>query len=312
MFHDVDPAGGLPDSNPFKSGLKFAFTRQTIRMQKIILFLVGCLSGLLATAQLQLGVFGGLSNYQGDLTDKLYKNSKGAFGITAGYQLSNRINLRAGITIAGISGADSLTKQDDLKLRNLSFQSPIHEFSLIGEFNSFDMSVKRWSPYVFAGIAIYRFNPYTYDRNGNKVFLQPLSTEGQGLPGYSAKPYGRTQLALPFGGGIKYNISEKIRLALEVGLRKTFTDYLDDVSGNYADPMDLLNNKGQLAYDLSYRGDELPGGDPTYPTKGDTRGGSKYKDYYYFSGLHISYLFGEGSAGGKGKGRKGYGCPTVF
>ncbi len=281
-------------------------------MRKISLLLAGCFAGLVSMAQFQAGVFGGLSNYQGDLTDKLYKNSKAVFGLTAGYQFTNRISVRAGISFAKIAGADSLTKQDDLRQRNLSFQSGIQEFSLVGEFNSFDMTIKRWSPYVFAGLAIFRHNPNTYDQNGNKVFLQPLSTEGQGLPGYTPnKPYALTQLAIPFGGGIKYNVSDRIRLALEVGLRKTFTDYLDDVSGNYADPNDLLTYKGQQAYDLSYRGDELPGGDPAYPVKGDTRGGSKYKDYYYFSGLHINYIFGENGTG-RGAGKKGYGCPTVF
>ena len=281
-------------------------------MQKISLLLAGLFTCIFSFAQLQVGVFGGLSNYQGDLTDKLYKNSKGAFGLTVGYQLTNRLNLRAGFTFAKVAGADSLTKQDDLRLRNLSFQSPVNEFSLVGEFNSFDMSLKRWSPYIFAGLAIYKFNPYTFDRSGNKVFLQPLSTEGQGVPGYSpTKPYALTQLSIPFGGGIKYNLSDKIRLALEVGLRKTFTDYLDDVSGNYADPNDLLTYKGQQSVDLSYRGDELSNGNPSYPGKGDTRGGSKYKDYYYFSGLHINFIFPDGDGGGRG-GKNKFGCPTVF
>ncbi len=263
-------------------------------------------------SQLQLGVFGGIANYQGDLVDGIYKSSKGAFGFTAGYQLTSRINLRAGITFAKIAGADSLTKQQDLRLRNLNFQSPLNEFSIVGEFNTFDMNYKRWSPYVFAGLALYHFNPYTFDASGNKVFLQPLGTEGQGLPGYSSKPYSLTQIALPFGGGIKYNISDNVRIALEVGLRKTFTDYLDDVSGNYADPNDLLTNRGQKSYDLSYRGDELIGGNANYPSKGETRGSPKYKDYYYFSGLHLNFILPEGNGGGKAGRKSGYGCPTVF
>src|SRR4030095_8015554 len=172
--------------------------------------------------------------------------------------------------------------------RNLSFQSPVSEFSLVGEFNTFDLDNKKWTPYVFAGIAVFRYNPYTFDRSGNKTYLQPLSTEGQGLPGYSpSSPYGLTQFALPFGAGIKYNLSDKFRLGMEVGLRRTFTDYLDDVSGNYADQNDLLTYRGSLAADLAYRGDEVPGGDLTYTSKADIRGSAKYKDYYYFSGLHL-------------------------
>jgi hypothetical protein len=148
--------------------------------------------------------------------------------------------------------------------------------------------------------------------NNNKTYLQPLGTEGQGLQGYSGT-YGLTQFALPFGAGIKYNLSDKFRLSMEVGLRKTFTDYLDDVSANYADANDLLTLRGTTAADLAYRGDEVPGGDPTFPAKGDIRGSAKYKDYYYFSGLHLVYLLGEGGGGGyKAAKKKGYGCPTVF
>ena len=277
-------------------------------MKKIAFLLAATFAGSVSMAQLQVGVFGGISNYQGDLTDKLYRNSKVAYGLSAAYQLTNRINVRAGFTFGAIAGADSLNGQEDLRLRNLSFQSRVSEFSVVGEFNSFDMSIKRWSPYVFAGLAVYRFNPYTFDTDGSKVFLRPLSTEGQGLPGYDAKTYSQTQLAIPFGGGIKFQASDKIRLALEIGLRKTFTDYLDDVSTTYADPVDLLLYKGQQSFDFSYRGDEVPGGSLGYPSKGETRGGSKYKDYYYFSGLHLHYIFdGSGRSG-----KNGTACPTVF
>jgi opacity protein-like surface antigen len=270
-----------------------------------------------AQAQLQVGVFGGISNYVGDMTDKPYANSNGAVGVTVGYQILSRVNLRAGFTYAKVNGADSLTKQEDVRLRNLSFQSKISEFSLVAEVNTFDMNYKTWSPYVFGGLAVFHFNPYTYDQQNNKVFLQPLGTEGQGIPGYPNVPYSLTQLALPFGGGVKYNISDNVRIALEVGLRKLFTDYLDDVSGNYADPNDLLTNRGQQSVDLSYREDELPFGDPFYPPKGETRGSSKYKDYYYFTGLHLVFtLPGDGrsssSFSSKAGKNKRYGCPTVF
>ena len=269
---------------------------------------------ILAQSQLQIGLFGGLSNYVGDITDKPYQNSNGAIGITSGYQILNRVNLRAGFTYAKVNGADSLSSQEDIRLRNLSFQSNISEFSVVAEINTFDMDYKSWSPYVFGWLAVFHFNPYTYDLQNQKVYLKPLGTEGQGIPGYQ-KPYSLTQLALPFGGGIKFNISSNVRIALEVGLRKLFTDYLDDVSGNYADPNDLFTNRGQQSVELSYREDELPDGDPAYPQKGITRGSPKYKDYYYFSGLHLTYLLGEGSQksySSKMGRNKRYGCPTVF
>jgi hypothetical protein len=142
------------------------------------------------------------------------------------------------------------------------------------------------------------------------------------LSGYpDRKPYSLTQPAIPFGGGIKYAINDNLRLGLELGFRKLFTDYLDDVSTTYVNPADLLAAKGQLAVDMSYRGDELPGGNPNYPAKGSQRGGAKKQDWYYFFGLHLTYRLGSGDntnrsgvfGGGNYKGgkKKGYGCPAV-
>lgn len=256
-----------------------------------------------------LGVFGGVSNYQGDLTDKAYgRFTKPAFGITGNYELSGRVNLRGGLTFAKVAGDDKYNVES-AKFRNLNFSSKITEASLLAEFNVFNLDNIRWTPYVFGGLAIYHFNPYTFDSGGIKTFLQPLSTEGQGIEGYQTKPYALTQLALPFGGGIKYAISDNVRLGLEVGLRKLFTDHLDDVSTTYADAADLLAAKGQKAVDLAYRSGEVPTGNVAYPAKGEQRGGAKEKDWYYFTGLHLTFRLG---ANGGGTGKHGVGCPTGF
>jgi hypothetical protein len=82
---------------------------------------------------------------------------------------------------------------------------------------------------------------------------------------------------------------------------------------NYIDPADLLAAKGQLAVDLSYRGDEVAGGSQLYPPKSDQRGNPKNKDVYYFAGLHVTYKLGSGGGGGFGGhgGRKSHtGCPV--
>ena len=275
-------------------------------MKKITFVLFLFLLAHTSFSQFRLGIFGGLSNYQGDLTDKPYKSSKAAFGITGTFPITQRFSIRSGLTFGKIAGADSLSDQADLKARNLSFQSKIAEFSVMGEYNIFNIDQIRWTPYIFAGLAVFHFDPYTYDESGIQTYLKPLTTEGQGLPGYAGKPYALTQFAIPFGGGIKYAISDKVQIGLEAGLRKTFTDYLDDVSTGYADPADLLTGNGQKSVDLSYRGDEV--GFPDYPVKGFTRGNPKSKDYYYFTGLHISFAIGSGD----GRSEKGYGCPKVF
>jgi hypothetical protein len=183
---------------------------------------------------------------------------------------------------------------------------------LLGEFNVFNLYNIKWTPYFFGGVAVFKFNPYTFDENNEKTYLQPLSTEGQGIEGYSVKPYKLTQLSLPFGGGIKYAFSDRVRLGVELGIRKTFTDYLDDVSTNYAGEDDLLAARGAQAVALAYRGDEVSNGNPDYPEKGAMRGGAENLDLYYFTGLHLTFRLGGGGGGiFKGSGKKGYGCPIV-
>jgi len=166
------------------------------------------------------------------------------------------------------------------------------------------------------GLAVYHFDPYAFNGSTEKIYLKPLSTEGQGLPGYADRgPYSLTQAAIPLGAGVKFAVTDNLHLGLELGLRKLFTDYLDDVSTNYADPNDLLAGRGQLAVDMSYRGDDV--GNPAYPEKGAQRGSAKRKDTYYFTGLHLTYRLGSNSGGrglfggGGRKGNKnGIGCPV--
>ncbi len=256
-----------------------------------------------------IGIFGGLAAYNGDLTETFFpkKVTNGAIGVSLSYELTSHLLLRGSYTYAIVGGADRFNKDEDLRLRNLAFETALHEFSVIGEYNLLDLEVQRYSPYFFAGLAVFRFNPYAFDASGQKVFLQPLGTEGQGLPGY-AEQYKLTQLAIPAGIGFRYAISDKIRVGMEGGLRKLFTDYLDDVSTEYADEAELLAGRGQLAVDMSYRSDEV-GGSPVYPAKGAQRGGAKVKDYYYFTGIHLTYRLGAGNGNYGGK-KNRMGCPT--
>lgn len=261
-----------------------------------------------------VGLSGGMANYNGDLLDKLYvrKQTNGFISVNASYELMSQVMIRAGLTYARVNGDDLVNSKPNLQRRNLRFESVVAEFSVVAELFLFNLDERRLSPYLFAGLAVFYFNPYTYDASLKKVFLKPLSTEGQGIyPGNN--PYSLVQPALPFGGGFRWAVSDNLRIGVELGLRKLFTDHLDDVSGSYPDYNDLLNSRGQQAVDLSYREDEYPGGSPFFPTKDTQRGGSEQKDYYYFTGIHATYRIGGGSGlapiriGGKNK----LGCPTV-
>ena len=257
-------------------------------MRKFLL--VALLCPIITHAQWHVNLFGGFSNYIGDLQSKVYttEQSHGAFGAGLQYDLNGHFSILGNASYGRIGASDAYSKQADLRARNLSFQSRIYEGNFLLEYNLLDLNEHRLTPYVFGGIALFHFNPYAYDSLGKKVYLRPLSTEGEGLSQYpNRKLYNLFQFAIPFGGGIKFCITNNVVLAYEIGLRKTFTDYLDDVSTTYVDRATLLAAKGPKAVEMAYRGGELKGG-AAYPPAGTIRGGSKHKDWYYLSGVKVS------------------------
>jgi hypothetical protein len=258
-------------------------------MKKLILLVMLC-PVLLQAQRWHVNLFGGFSNYSGDLQSKLFTldQSYAAFSAGAQYDLTTTFSVLSNLTYAHVGASDAYNKPS-LQPRNLSFQSKIFEWNVLAEYNFIDLTKRRFSPYIFAGLAVYHFDPYGYDSTAHQVYLQPLSTEGEGLAQYpDRKNYGLTQLSIPFGGGVKLRISENVVIAYEISFRKLFTDYLDDVSTAYVDETTLLNARGPKAVEMAYRGGELKGGDPTYPGDGIKRGGPNAKDWYYTSGIRIS------------------------
>ena len=254
--------------------------------------------------------FGGFSNYQGDLQDKRFTldQAHAAGGLGLAYEISSKFAARANFTYGKLSGDDSKATKN--AVRNLNFSSPVTDIHLGIEYYILDPYSYRLSPYVFAGISRFSFNPYTFDTLARKVYLQPLSTEGQGFY-QGRKKYQLSQFSIPFGGGLRFSLSENIRLGMEIGLRKTNTDYLDDVSTTYVDQALLNANRGQQAVELAFRGDELKTG-LSYPADGTQRGSAKNKDWYYFSGITLQVRLGNANNGasGGGGGRYKTGCPT--
>jgi len=246
----------------------------------------------------EVGVFMGVSGYQGDLVPEAYESAEFnlAYGVNFRYNMYQSLSFKASLNKGKISGADR-NFQDNFyghATRNLSFESDIYEFAVQAEYNLFGFNVleniRQFSPYVFGGIAVFKFNPRAFYKN-RWFDLQPLGTEGQGLEGY-AEPYKLTQFSIPMGAGLKVSLSDVVNMAFEVGLRKTFTDYLDDVGTVYPD-LDILREQvGDLAADLSYRSLEI---DPSVTSNpaGNTRGGAA-KDWYFFSGFTLTFNIGAG------------------
>lgn len=286
------------------------------------LLLLSILFPVVAVSQqrVHLTLFGGLSNYAGDLQDHQFtlQQSNFAFGAGIKYDFTPNIALRVAFKHGTIQGDDKKSSDPLLRARNLSFASKINEGSLLVEYTVLNMEERKLSPFIYSGVTVFHYNPYAYDTLGNKVYLKPLSTEGQGFVD-GRNPYKLTQFAVPVGVGLKFRITDNTVLAYEVSVRKTFTDYLDDVSTTYADEFLLGQQRGLKAVEMAYRGDELKDGNATYPEGGSIRGGSKYKDWYYFTGFTLYIGLGSGNGGGGGPfgrgtrgGRNQLGCPKVL
>lgn len=232
----------------------------------------------------------GGSYYIGDLNKYAhFRRTKLSGGVLYRYYINSRIALRAGVRYGNIEGYDSDSNSEIQQQRNLSFQSEIWEVATGIEFNYLNYKLGNekydFSPYLFMDLGVFRMNPKT-KFNGESVELQPIGTEGQGSSLSDKTPYSLTQIVIPFGVGFKLNLGEKSAISLEYGFRKTFTDYIDDVGGNYVDTELLAKENGNIAASLS---------NPSISNAQMTgnRGNSETKDWYGMFGVMFTFSLGD-------------------
>lgn len=250
-----------------------------------------------ASQPVEIGVLGGLAIYSGDLSVEEFgifvEDAQPAFGIFVRVPFSERFGTRLSVN------SGELSSQDPNQVRGLNFRTRFTEVNLSLEFALFQLGRESrisFAPKLIAGAGIFRFDPEGRI-DDEWVALQPLGTEGQGLPGYSA-PYQLTQVNLPLGILLEFNLDERIKLGLEFGGRKLFTDYLDDIGSEEVVYRDVLEGNGALAARLS---------NPTINPEGDIdtpyRRGGSFNDWYWISGVSIAVVLGNfGGGSGKGSG----------
>lgn len=248
--------------------------------------------------KLELGLGIGASTYWGDLNATDFttnlKNSGLAVEITGRAVYTKYLGVRVNLAFGSVNGDDSRATNLWQKERNLSFQSHIIELAAMGELYFFQFDEESvFIPYLTAGVALFHFDPKT-KWNGSDYRLQPLGTEGQGLPGYD-KPYSLISASIPFGAGGKLRLNEKTNISFDLIARRSFTDYLDDVSTNYVNYNEFLSNGKTLTANLANRMHEFRGTSElvNLPT-GSQRGGAKVKDYYFFTMIGIHFHMGNG------------------
>ncbi|WP_345955660.1 DUF6089 family protein [Mucilaginibacter sp. PAMB04168] len=255
-------------------------------MRGLLTLVVLMMLGVCAKAQKwEIGVQAGAAGYQGDLNQRNPLQVSGlAAGILMRYNVNGYISIKASFTKAQIEGADSTSKYQQQRDRNLSFFTPMSELAVTGEFNFLKYlpgdGYNSFTPFIYAGIASTRYNPQATYQN-ETYELRPLRTEGQ------RAPYKNSTFAIPFGGGIKYNISGKLSLVADIGYRTAYTDRLDDVANLYTSPNAF---RDPIALALSDRSGERNGGF-NIGAPGTQRGDLRKHDTYMLYTIGISYIF---------------------
>lgn len=265
----------------------------------------------------------GATNFLGDLgganqigtnglKDLEFSLTKPGISLTGRYRKGRYWGFKGGFYWGTVSGFDYLTTERYRHNRNLHFKSQIFEFSVMTEFYFTKerpghiykyKKLKGWrhidaQVYLMGGIGVFYFNPKG-SYGGTWIPLQPLGTEGQGIkPG--TKKYSRVSICVPVGVGVKYALDRRWSIGMEVGMRKTFTDYIDDASTVYYDPAEIGAANGSLGTAAMFFANPSQyeitaatngGVDPT--GVGQQRGDASDNDSYMFVHLTVNYKIGK-------------------
>jgi len=256
-----------------------------------------------------LGDLGGLDRSGTDFSpvDLELKQTGFSAGMGYKYKLAKWINVSIGANYLKVRGDDKLTADIYRNNRNLNFKSNV--FELLGRVELVYMHNRVGNRYgikntmnrrmktggydlaAFIGLGGFYFNPKGKDINGNWIKLKPLHTEGQGLPG-APKQYSNYVICIPMGFAYRQYFQRIWSVGVEFSFRKTFTDYIDDVSTVYYDKTLLQQAYGNKSVEMAdpSLGKIYGATSPDASGKGAQRGDLD-KDSYMSLQLTVGYLF---------------------
>ncbi len=265
---------------------------------KILLSLaIAILTAFSARAQQGFEVGGWLGGafYFGDLNTQFDLMHPGpAGGGIFRYNFNNRLCARLGLNYGFLRADDADSDNAFERRRNINFRTHLGDLSASFEFNFFPYIHSSrdyfYTPYLFAGVGLFTYNPYAVYNGEKTPPLRELGTEGQ----FIGEEYPGVQRALNFGGGLKFDLTAEWSINIEVSFRKLFTDYLDDVSTVYPDKGEVRGNRPGYA-DIA-----VLASDPSVPDaegnlfgmEGRQRGDGANKDSYNFLSIGLVYYIG--------------------
>lgn len=293
-----------------------------------------------ANGKVEIGLGVGPSFFLGDLggtrgegrtfvKDINFPLTKLMKGLYLNFYPTEWLGFRVAANLGELEAYDSIItnhggEELERKKRNLDFRSKLSEAYVAAEFyptvflENYDGLLHKIRPYGVFGIGMFHFNPQGIyiAPNGTRswVDLKPLRLEGQGMAEYpNRKPYSLTQMEIPMGFGVKYYIKENMYIGFEILHRKTFTDYIDDVSTTYIDPalfdQYLTPSQAAIARQLMYR-ENLANPSVNRPYINEQRGDPKQNDAYFSGIIRFGWRLGGGFQDSKIK--KQLKCPHFF
>lgn len=250
--------------------------------------------GVNASAANYLGDIGGGAGTRRDfVSDLKLAKTRWNFGGFARYKYSPKLSVKLALDYLRLEGDDKLSANPGRQARNFNFRNDIYDLGLTGEYFFYENNDlgntyryrNGFRAYIFAGVGGFYSNPKTLYK-GEWVALQPLATEGV--------LYRKFVMNIPMGVGFYLTLNKKNRIGFEINYRKTFTDYIDDISGNYPDKPSDPYEQGLILRSTELQGSQLdlnnPGLLDSHQFGGYKRGDSKHKDAYLTVGFSYSYV----------------------
>jgi len=250
------------------------------------------------TPNTEIGILLGTSYYLGDLNTTHFNQPLPAAGLIIRKNIDKRFAYKAELMYLNIQSDERNSEDTIAKNRGLHFKSPVYELSGQVEFNFLpfqpDNPLYTWTPFIYTGISLFHFNPQGENYEGEWLDLQPLGTEGQGTTSFPNKEkYSLIQYAIAMGGGFKIAVNPSFNIILEYSARKTFTDYLDDVSTTYPG-----SGVTGMSPEGTYMSDPATDGRPSGTHElGEQRGDPDKKDWYSFAGITLSFKLNNNTKG---------------
>ncbi len=249
-----------------------------------------------------LGELGGRDQIGSDfIWDLELSKTRPSLMVNYRYQFGAVLYARTQFSFGYVAGNDALTEETFRRNRNIHFRSPIFELAGMLEAEIINLRSKTrygvggkksafegLSLFAVLGVGVTRFNPQG-NFEGTWYNLRPLRTEGQGLEG-GPEPYSLFTAVIPMGFRIGYEVNKEWSFGLELMHRITFTDYMDDVSGDYYNNDELRMQVGDLS---AHFADPSLGEVRGQTAEGQQRGNPDNNDSYMFAHITATYTFNQ-------------------